>query len=88
MMYQRHFFVISCLVTVPTLTITFEPHVGTCQGQREKMTTKLRPTRAFQKRLEFLHGGKLYFKNTVKIITLSYRTSELSSRGLRWEVTI
>ena len=48
------------------------------------MATKLRPTRAFQKRLEFLHSGKLYFKDTVKIITLSYRTSEMSSRGLRY----
>lgn len=48
------------------------------------MAAKLRPTRAFQKRLEFLHSGKLYFKDSVKIITLSYRTSEMSSRGLRY----
>jgi hypothetical protein len=46
--------------------------------------TKLRPTFAFRKRLEFLSSGKLYLKDSVKTITLSYRTSEFSSRGLRY----
>lgn len=44
---------------------------------------RLRPTFAFQKRLEFLSSGKLYLKKSVKAITLSYRTCEGSSRGLR-----
>jgi len=46
-------------------------------------TVKLRPTRAFKQRLEFLTSGKIYLKDTVKIITISYKTNERASKGLR-----
>ncbi len=41
--------------------------------------SKLRPTFGFVKRLEFLSSGKLYLKDSVKTITLSYETK--GSRG-------
>lgn len=48
------------------------------------MASKLRPTYAFRKRLELLSSGTLHLKVSVKSITVSYRTSEFSSRGLRY----
>lgn len=48
------------------------------------MASKLRPTYAFRKRLELLSSGTLHLKEAVKCITVSYRTSEFSSRGLRY----
>ena len=48
------------------------------------MASKLRPTYAFKQRLEFLSSGKLYLKDSVKIITFSYKTNETASRGLRY----
>lgn len=54
------------------------------KAKAEKMAAaKLRPTFAFRQRLEFLSSGKLNLKDSVKTITLSYRTSEYSSKGLR-----
>ncbi|XP_064400370.1 small ribosomal subunit protein mS25-like [Halichondria panicea] len=41
--------------------------------------SKLKPTFGFVKRLEFLSSGKLYLKDSVKTITLSYETK--GSRG-------
>ena len=45
--------------------------------------TKLRPTFAFRKRLEFLASGKLHLKDSVNTITFSYTTSDKSCIGLR-----
>lgn len=45
--------------------------------------SKLRPTYAFMKTLEFLSGGRLYLKKSVKAITLSYNTWGRGSSGLR-----
>ena len=44
---------------------------------------KLKPTYAFMKRLEFLSSGRIYLKNAVKIITLSYDTCKPESAGIR-----
>ena len=46
--------------------------------------SKLRPTYSFMKRLDFLSSGKVYMKDSVKTITLSYETRGTSSNGLRF----
>lgn len=52
------------------------------------LMAKLKPTYAFLKRLEFLSSGRLYLKNNVKIITLSYDTGKPGSAGIRWFVAV
>lgn len=44
---------------------------------------KLRPTYAFAKRLEFLSSGKLYLKDSVKVITFMYNMHGSNSHGIR-----
>ena len=46
--------------------------------------SKLRPTPAFMKRLEFLSSGRLYLKDAVKSITFSYTIRGEGSSGIRW----
>lgn len=46
--------------------------------------SKLRPTPAFMKRLEFLFSGRLYLKDAVKSITFSYPIRGEGSSGIRW----
>ena len=46
--------------------------------------SKLRPTPAFMKRLEFLSSGRLYLKDAVKSITISYTIRGEGSSGIRW----
>ena len=48
------------------------------------VTSKLRPTPAFMKRLEFLQSGKIHLKDSVKAITLYYNTWGSGSTGIRW----
>lgn len=45
--------------------------------------SKLRPTYAFMKRLEFLSSGRVYLKDAVKSITFSYNTRGKESSGVR-----
>lgn len=44
---------------------------------------KLRPTYAFVKRLEFLSGGRLHLKDSVKVVTFTYNTHGSKSNGIR-----
>lgn len=48
--------------------------------------SKLKPTYSFIKRLDFLSSGKLYLKDSVKTITLSYETRGSPSDGLRFVI--
>ncbi|CAI7994094.1 Probable 28S ribosomal protein S25, mitochondrial [Geodia barretti] len=47
------------------------------------MSSKLRPTYAFLKRLEFLSSGKLHLKDSVKAVTVTYNTHGVDSSGVR-----
>ena len=44
---------------------------------------KLRPTYAFVKRLEVLSSGRLHFKDSVKVVAITYNTHGSSSNGIR-----